>query len=1164
MSVRFILGRAGTGKTSDCMKEIREKLHDRPTGSPLIYLVPEHMTFAAEYGFASTPDLGGMTRLNVYSFPRLALRVLQHAGGMTRLHLDEAGIAMLLRKIVMKRGKDFRLFGNAAEQNGFFELLADTLAEFKQYCLTPDQVHGHAETLEAPSGNQDVRDKLYDLSLIYQEFEQSLLGKYVDGEDYLKLMCEKIPDAAFLKHAEIWIDGFQTMTPEEQLAVECLMTAAPRVTILLGCDQIYDRAPDHFSPFRHPAKLFLSLKERAESDGIAIEPIRLKTKILRGKDSALEHLNTAFGNFSREPVYQTDGLTLTEAINRREEVEQTARAIIRLARDKAIRYQEMTVVVRHLQDYRDLVETVFSDYRIPLFIDQKKPMHHHPLIECVRSALEVIQQNWRYEPVFRCVKTDFFIPAGSSDEEEREAFDRLENYVMAYGIYGKKRWNGAETWNFRKYRGLEEKQRQETPEERAMQNELNRARRLIAKPLAAFEDALRKATSVSGQCAAVYQFLSDLAVPQKLSIWAHQAEEQNRLEDAKAHRQAWNALMNLLDQCVEGAGEEAMPLQWFCDVLDTGLDQLQYAQVPPALDQVQISTIDRLRAADWKAVFVLGINEGIIPAKPVQQGLFSDEDRSLLEASGMHVAEGDEEQMALENEWIYRAFTLPSAALFLSYPLASEDGESLKPSPLIGRIQRLFPNLAVNVALSEPRMLDEKEQIMFINQPRKTLSSLAAQIREWQRGYPISDIWWDSYNWLNAHGEWATISRLVLSSLFATNDEQLSEATAQELYGDSLRGSVSRLELFNACPFSQFAAYGLNLREREVYQLAAPDIGQLFHLAIKQMTEKVMERANGWTDLTPELCDQLARATVQRLAPQLQRQILNSSSRYQYLEYKLEQVIARVARVMQRQAETSRFTPLSLEMPFGPGQPIPPLVFKLRNGSTMQIVGRIDRVDKAEVDDRLMLRIVDYKSSTRDLSLTDVYYGLALQMLTYLDVVVANSEKWLGKKANPAGILYFHVHNPFLSLTEKMSETEIEDQLFKSFKMKGLLLADRATLLQMDQIADGATSMIAPFGFKKSGDLYKSSSVATSDEFEAMQRYTQKKIEEAGNQITEGNISIAPYRIKQRVPCTMCAFRAVCQFDQSQNGSGYRNLQQKPDDWLMRQIEEGARADDEK
>ncbi|MCO7176007.1 helicase-exonuclease AddAB subunit AddB [Sporolactobacillus kofuensis] len=1155
MSVRFILGRPGTGKTADCLDEMRAKLHERPNGTPLIYLVPEHMTFSMEYLLASTSGLGGMTRLNVYSMPRLALRVLQQSGGATRRHLNATGVSMLLRKIVEQSKNELHLFRKASEQSGFYELLSDTLIEFKRFCLEPEQIATKAEQIEGDSADQLLlKDKLHDLSLIYHSFSHALQGKYIDSEDYLKLMVERMDETTFLKQAEVWIDGFQTMTPQEIMVVEKLMTTCKRVTIALGTDRIYDRAPDEFSSFRHPALLYLQLKERAELHQQTLEPIILKRKVLRAETGALKNLNLHFGHYPSQESTDIDGIIMTEAANRREEVEQVARNIISCARSHGDRYRDMTVLVRNLSDYRDLIETIFADYKIPVFIDQKSPMKHHPLIEFIRSALEAIQKNWRYEPIFRCVKTDFLIPYDYDVSEAREGMDQLENYVISHGYYGKK-WVDKEPWRYRIYRGLEEETRQLSEEEQEMEQTINQYRSLVARPLEDLDNKLHAATTVADRCEVLYQFLIDLTVPEKLERMTITAKQRQKLSESKAHGQAWKAVIDMLDQCVETAGDEKMSLDLFIKIVDTGLDALEFAMVPPAIDQILVGSLDRMRSSEMKDVFLLGVNEGILPAKPAEQGLFSGVDRELLQDEGMAVGDGESEQMAGENELIYRALTLPKNRLFISYPLASEDGETLRQSPLIARLQRFFPALPLKLAPAEPRTLSISDQISFINTPRKTVSILAAQIREWKNGYPIAELWWDAYNWFTVHREWGSAAKMALSGLFAKNDEHLTHEIARDLYGQTIQTSVSRMEKFNACPFAQFASYGLKLKEREVFQLAAPDIGQLFHLAIKQMTVQIMQSHRSWKDLSPEECDQLASNTVRELAPNLQRQILTSSNRYRYLQHKLAQVVARVARVLRRHAMASGFSPVSLELPFGPGRPLPPLSFPLKNGARMEVVGRIDRVDQAHDDQgRLLLRIVDYKSSAKNLDLSEVYYGLALQMLTYLDVIITYSKQWLGTQADPAGVLYFHMHNPVLNLDEKLPEDQLERELYKHFKMKGLLLEDKEALMLTDESAMGKLSDIAPFGFKKNGEFYKSSSIAGEKEFKTLRSYTRHVMTDVGCKIIDGDVSIAPFKMNGQVPCTHCAFRPVCRFDQSQPGNQFRILKKMPDNAVFQKL----------
>lgn len=1155
MSVRFILGRPGTGKTTACMQEVISRLRENPSGPPLIYLVPEHMTFSMEYQFARAVGTGGMTRLNVYSIPRLALRVLQQSGGITRIHLNGTGVAMLLRRIVEQSRGELRLFRKASEQNGFYDVLKDTVTELKRYCLTPERLSAHAKAVdEEHDGDRLLGDKLHDLSLVYQSFEAELEGKYLDSDDYLQLTAGKMKETDFLKQAEVWVDGFQTMTPEEQLVTEELMETAKRTTVIIGADKAYDRPPDEFSPFRHPALLYIQLDAWAEEMQLPSEPLIIKSRVVRTQKRALKHLNLSFGRYPLATCDQTDGIVLTEAVNKREEIEQAARDIIALTRDHTIRYREITVLVRNLDQYADLIETIFGDYGIPIFIDQKKSMRNHPLIELIRSALEVVQQNWRYEPVFRCAKTDLIHPAGIPLSEAREAIDELENYVLAYGIYGRKKWTEKKPWDYRVNRGLKEEPGKMSKEEREAQKRINHLRALIAGPLQGFEQELKSAKNIRDKCKAIYDFLINLMIPDKLEWLARDAEKKGQLEEAKEHGQVWKAVIDMLDQCVEGAGDEPLSLDLFTKIIDTGLDQLEFALVPPALDQVLAGSLDRMRSTELKAVFLLGVNEGVLPAKPSERGLFSDEDRTLLEERGLHVAEGDNGQMSGENELCFRALSLPTERLFLSYPLASEAGESMKASPLIGRIKRRFPGLKVRLSPSEPRALSEENQMQFINAPGKTISYLAAQIREWQKGYGMSDIWWDTYNWYTSRVKWKDTARRRLSGLFSRNEASLSPASARALYGETIQASVSRMERFNACPFSQFASYGLGLREREVFQLDAPDIGQLFHLAVRKMIEEIMSHHMTWNDLSEGDCDKLASETVTRIAPNLQHQILTSSSRYGYLQHKLEQVVARAARVMRRHAQSSGFVPVGLELPFGPGKPLPALTFDLPGGCRMEVVGRIDRIDKATIGDRILLRIIDYKSGLKDLNLSDVYYGLALQMLAYLDVVITYSQKWIGTQAEPAGVLYFHIHNPTLSLDHKLPGDAIEEELYKKFKMKGLLLADEPALLLNDAHAQGGWSQIAPFGLKKNGGYYKGSSVAGKEQFHALRTYTRAVMKDVGQKITGGDVRIAPFKDKSRVPCTYCPFRPVCLFDQSRPGNNYRVLKQLSADRVLEEI----------
>ncbi|MFC7391836.1 helicase-exonuclease AddAB subunit AddB [Scopulibacillus cellulosilyticus] len=1163
MSLRFILGRAGTGKTKYCFEEVRNVLRQTPDGPPLIYIVPDQMTFETEYEIAKTPDLKGMTRFNVYSFSRLALRVLQQAGGITRYHLNRSGMMMVIRKIIEHHKDELRVFQKASEQKGFYDVLHTTITEFKQYCLTPGDLYRKYERLEeaaGESGEKLLKDKLYDMQFIYTQLENALLNKYVDSEDYLKLFIEKADQTTFFQDAEVWIDGFDSFTPREIEALVMLMKQAKHVTVTLTVDRAYDDIhPGELSLFRKTAQTYRQIRQSATDHSINIQEPVLLNESIRFNEPALNHLEKYYERRPAAEAYSGQAICLSEAVNRREEIEQAARDVLRLVRDEGLRYRDIAVLVRDLSIYHELTETIFKDYQIPVFIDQKRPMRHHSLIEFIRSAIDVIQQNWRYEPVFRCIKTDLIFPFDADLHQMREQMDGLENYCISYGIYGGA-WKQNKPWQYRQYRGLREKETKQTDEELDYQKEINRLRELIREPLLEFESDMKAAKTILDKCTVLYEFLLGLSVPEKIERLRNQAEASGRLDEAREHDQVWGALMDCLDQFVEAAGSEEMSLEIFAKVLDTGLDSLHFSLVPPALDQVLVGSIDRTRLSNTKAVFILGANEGILPAKPDEDHVFSDEDRQLLEDYGIHLAEGTRSQILDEEFLIYRAMTSASDKLFISYPLAAEDGQSLMASPLIGRLKSIFPDINVRFIPAEPHEVIEEKQLNFVTTPGKTIGRLASQIRQWDKGYPVADLWWDVYNWYTESDQWSRKSRNILSSLFYQNQERLNPDTAKSLFGTTIRASVSRMELFNACPFAQFASYGLRLKEREVYRLEAPDIGELFHSAIKLMTEALMKDKRSWADVSVSECEEMAFNTVNRLAPKLQREILLSSHRHQYLQHKLEQVIIRAAKVMRQHAMVSGFSPVGLELPFGPKQPIPPLTFELPNGCRMELAGRIDRVDKGEGNTGMLLRIIDYKSSAKDLSLTDIYFGLALQMITYLDVILTFAKDWLGAEATPAGVLYFHVHNPMLNETKKLTESDLEYELMKQFKMRGLILADEEVAKLMDQ-SMASKSDILPVSLKKDGGFMKYSSVADDESFQTLRRYVRQVIIAAGTSITEGNIRISPYKLKDKTPCQYCSFKSVCQFDQSQNDNNYRQLRKENDEDILRKMIADGGAD---
>ncbi|GAB3060363.1 helicase-exonuclease AddAB subunit AddB [Virgibacillus ainsalahensis] len=1157
MGLRFLLGRAGTGKSGRVLDEIKAKLLDNPQGPPLFYIVPDQMTFQQEYELFNDKAIEGSIRAQVVSFSRLAWRVMQETGGGTRQFISSVGIQMMLRKIIEEKQGDWLTFQKAMEKQGFLNQLERMITEFKRYDVSPEILHGQIEQIKQyvhkEPGEAALANKLEDLVYIYERLIAALKDNYIDSEDQLDLLANKINASTLLEDAEIYFDGFHRFTPKELIVVEALMKKCKSVTITLTVDAEAGSAVSELDLFYQTTETHQVLQEIAHENQIHLEePLRMEPEY--GKFRNRPYFAHLEQNFNVRPAPGYEGsvpINIAEAVHPRAEVEGAAQEIIRLVREEHYRFQDIAVFIRQTDTYHDLIDTVFSDYDIPVFIDEKRTMLNHSLIEFIRSVLDIVEGNWRYDAIFRVLKTGF-IPSTDRDFPlTNDAIDELENYVLEYGIRSRRRWMGEQEWEFQRFRGFE--QTAQTDAEKEIQTKINKYRYQVVEALKSFDEQIRKAGTVRELCEVTYLLLEDLGVPQKLEQTRELYDNKGEIEKGREQDQVWDAVIQLFDEMVEMAGNEKMTLTTFRSTIEAGFETLKFAHVPPSIDHVIVGTIDHSRISGVKCSFLLGVNDGVWPMKPPADGMINEKERGLLEEHGLKLADSSSRQLLDDWFYMYIAFTSAKDRLWISYPLSDETGKSKMPSQLVKRVEELFPVCCDYILLQDPDELVEADR--FITTPLKTRSALTAQLARSRKGYPVKPVWMHVLNWyIDNHTKYRTTYQILQSLYYENNPVNLSSETAEKLYPKQVKASVSRLESYYKCSYQHFAKYSLQLDERKTYKLDAPDIGQLFHEALKTITEWIQAEGKDFAGLTQKDTNAYAQKAVGNLAPILQHQILHSSNRYKYIQQKLQEVIARAAFILSEQARQSNFSPVGLELGFGINEKLPALQMPLGNGYELLLRGRIDRVDKALNEENLFLRIIDYKSSSKGLNLIEVYYGLALQMLTYLDVVLSHSEMWLGKKATPAGVLYFHVHNPMISGNRRMDDETIEREIFKQYKMDGLLLSKEEIVRRMDTSLDTGRSEIVPAGVKKSGEFYSDSKIADQDTFSSLRNHMHQLMRNAGVDMTEGGVHLNPYQHKQHVACTFCPFHSVCQFDPILETNNYHKLNNMKDEEILRKI----------
>ncbi len=1132
MSLRFIIGRAGTGKTSYILDNIHKELRQRPRGPGIIVLVPDQATFQMERVLASLPDLGGAIRAHVYSFRRLAWRVLQEAGGAARPHLRETGKRMVICNLLQQRKDELRVFGRAANQPDFADSLARLIGEMKIYCITPEELARKAAA--GDTGQVLLQSKLQDISLLYSDFQQFLENTFIDPDDYLNLLAERLSESPTCQGAEVWVDGFTGFTPQEYRVLQNLMLVSARVNVALCCEPAVLKQPlDEQELFHGTHQTFDILTRLAETNGVEIEKPCLLDGDYQGRfhsRPALGHLEKHLVSSCKPYVGEANGLKLVAAHSRQAEVEGAAREIIALARDESYRWREITVLVRDITQYGEMVERVFAEYDIPCFIDYKRPVLHHPLVELLRAAMETVISRWSYAAVFRYLKTDL-VPVS------REEVDLLENYVLAHGIRGS-RWTDGQPWRYRRVYSAG-KDNDISDEELEELEKINEIRHRAVKALVSFAAAAgEKTATVLEVSAALYTLMKELGIREKLEEWSRLAQERGQLDRAREHAQIYNQILLLLDEMVEAMGELELTAEEYLQVLETGLNNLRLGLIPPGLDQVLVGSLDRSRSPQVRASLLLGVNEGVLPARPSTSGLFTDRERETLLSDGLKIAPGERRSLFDEQYLIYLGLTRAGEYLWISYALADEEGNGLLPSRIIADIKKLFPRLAETVLPLEPD--GGEDDLHFVARPRQALSCLAARLREARAGSGLSSPWTDAYNWLAVQDK--DRLRQVLAGLFYQNyEDPLPINTCSSLYEDFSRVSVTRIEQYVYCPFAHFLRYGLRLQERETWQMRPADLGQFFHTALKMFVEAVDKAGINWAELSDGQCQEIIDRIFEVLLPQLGNEMLMSSQRQQYFTAKLRRVVQTTVKALVEHTRAGDFRPLQVEVGFGyRGGELQGPSLRLSDGSVIKMMGRIDRIDIAHSGYEAYLRVIDYKSGSTDFDLGETYHGLKLQLLAYLDVVMENAHRLAGKKARPGGIYYSGIKQPLIYTKGPAAPEHINQEMRKKFKLSGLTLAEEKVIELSDRGLTG-NSEIIPVGLKKDGGFRAHSRIATREQLERLRQRFYEVLEEAVISIRAGEVGIEPYQLGNRSGCTYCRFKPVCQFD-PMVGNRYRVL----------------------
>lgn len=1130
MSLQFYIGASGAGKSCRLYETLIQESMENPHRNYLI-VVPDQFTMQTQLDVVKKHPNQGIMNIDVLSFGRLSHRIFEEVGGNDKPVLDDTGKSLVLRKVAAQTEEQLSVMKHNIRKMGYIQEVKSALSEFMQYGLSAKDVEQLSEYAVKRGA---LYYKLKDLQLLYQNFLEYIKDKSITTEETLDLLRTVLPKSNIVRDSVIVFDGFTGFTPVQYQVMQELMCLAKQVIITITLDTrenpyIMDGEQKLFHLSK---KTIYDLEKYAKQAGVE----RDKDILMQDKTVYRYVQNPAMAHLERElfryPAKAYEGeqeqIQLCEATSPREEIRQICLAIKRLIRTRDFCYRDIAVVTGDIERYGFLAKEEFDKFEIPFFLDQTNKLVLNPFVEFIRSALLVVIQDYSYEAVFH------FLRCGLSGMKAEDT-DRLENYILSRGIRGKKAWNNPFT---------RKGQQQDT-------RELLYLNRLREQVVGMLEPLMIKRATAGELVHALYDFIVGAQIEEKLLVYEQRFTEEQNLVKAKEYAQIYRLVMGVLEQIIGLLGEEPMEIKEFADILDAGFAEIKVGTIPQNVDKVVIGDIERTRLCEVKALFFMGVNDGIIPKSGGTGGIISDIDREFLQASDFELAPTPRQQMYIQRLYLYMMMTKPTQYLWLSYAKVDNEGKSIRPAYLIGMIQRLFP--ALKIQHLELRPMEEQ-----LETAEDGLDYLVRLLRR----YASDELGEDRQLFMTLYAAYqknekytAILDQMKRAAFFHYRKGRLPRELAKVLYGQILRNSVSRLEKFASCAYAHFLQYGLQLEDRDKFSFESVDMGNVFHAVLEEFADRLQKEGYTWFDFTRESADRMIGECLESYAASYGETVLYSSKRDEYMITRMHRILNRTVETLQYQLQQGIFTPENFELSFEMASDLKAVNIDLTEEEKIHLIGRIDRVDTCKKEDKLYVKIIDYKSGTRRFDLAALYYGLQLQLVVYMNAALeAKQRENQDSKVLPAAMLYYHVSDPIYETDRGNPQPqEIQEAILEELKMTGMVSDDEEVIQLLDrEFSD--KSKIIPVAKKKDGSFTQASSILSQEDFRAVSQYVTKKIKELGCQMLEGEIAWNPYEQTKSNACTYCTYKGVCGFDRKLGASLIRELEELGADEAMDRI----------
>ena len=1182
MGLQLIIGGSGTGKSHLMYTKLLEHSVDE-TGGKCYAIVPEQFTMETQKTIVELSEHHGTMNIDIVSFDRLAKRIFSEAGLSTLKVLDDTGKCLVLRKIIEENKEQFTVFGTKAGMAGFIEEMKSMISELYQYGIAN-------EKFETMMENAQKRPLLYaklkDIRLILEKFKEYFNERFIINEELLQKVRMLIGESEIMKDSFITFDEYTGFSPVQYEVIRQLLKYAKEVcvTITLRDAHVTDYAKENEADvFSLSIKTINKLKMIAREENVQIysdiiltQPQRLKdNKMISYLESNLfkygvKPYKTELKELTKSPEQSTgnekhDNVNNSQIINGQDngknsqiingqdnakssqiingqdnaisihicdnpvaEAEYAAYTICRLVRCEHYRYKDIAVVTADIEGYDRYIMEAFEKHDIPCFVDSKRSVIANPMVETIRAVLEVVSDNFSYESVFRYLRCGM---SGLSGTE----IDLLENYVISHGIRGKKKWLTPIE---------DEREEYEIARQKVLADLFETYEVFKAKRRILVRDAITELSNL------VFR----LDLKHKLEIITKHFYDEGDLSRGNEFKQTYGLVMELFEKIIFLTGDEKANAGELLAMLDSGFEEIKVGLVPPTLDRVVVGDIERTRLGKVKILFLIGANDGVIPKSDASGGVLTREERNFLQESGIELSPTARENAFIQRFYLYLVLTKMSEKLLVSFVRSGADGASKRQSYIVTSIASMFKNLnVVDESKAERDSLPKS-----ITNIRTTVSYVSKNIYDFISGRLSEEekrTFCELYTMCVRNG--IKMEPILHAAAYSLENSRLDRAVARALYGENLLNSVSRLETFAACAYRHFLTYGLQLVPRKEYGIQKNDIGNVYHSAIELFFKKVREKELSFDQIDDEMRKRLIHESVTEAAAN-ESGVFYDNGRNAYMLEKIIKVSEKTVWILQQQINAGDFIPSEFEMRFSSQNGLDEMKYVYDDGAQMGLRGVIDRVDYYRDQDDIYVKIIDYKSGTKKFEINDVYNGLQLQLILYMEAALElTKKKHPGKNVIPGGMFYYNIDDPVIKeedLKNWESAEELKDAaneaVLKNQKVNGIVNDDEKVMKAFDHAMDelkanGGESMYIPVGYTKKGTYKNGSSQADALSINCMINFVHEKTGKFGKEILDGAIELNPYKksdSNESKACDYCDYKSVCGFDQNLAGAKYRLL----------------------